>query len=520
MKQKILLATLLTIPAIAMAGVNPQNGNFFITYQDITQQSGDHDLNLTRTYNSQATELGWFGSGWGSPFETRLIAMPDGSVAVQENGTGQINFYRAKDKADIQKAVMRIVEAANQRDKLSPEATDALRKKLADDEELRVRKVLQYGLHADLPANTVLRSNDCPAAELVRLADSYKRVTCDKSNDYFDLQGRLIRREESNGYSVRVSYEGQRPASNKDSLGQSLDFKWTPAGLLTDASNSKDHTIYTQDKNNDLVKSNDVNGNSYNYDYDNNHNLTRIGYVDDTSMRIEYTSSANGIVQSVTQRFGDKMVYEYRSDPSDARHTWTKITAIAASGEQSSRELEYQGRTTETGAAQLARLAVSNDRGRLETIYDDKGRVIRKANNAGGVTQYVYHPQSDKLIMVWNNDLKTEFHYDKQGNLIRAEDSNGRVIDLDYRDTPQIQRMVDVNRADKTRRELTFKYNAAGKPTEIALVGTGKITVDYDDKGEISKVNSSQGAKMALQVTQAFQNLLSVVKVAGARIDM
>lgn len=508
---------LLAVPTIAMAGVNPQNGDFYITYRDIALKSGDRELNLERTYNSLAPELGWFGSGWGSPFETRLIAMPDGSAAVKEHGTGQINYYRAKEKADIQGGVTRIVEAATQRDKLSPEAAAALRQKLAGEEELRVRKVLQYGLQTDLPANAVLRSNLCSATALTRVADSYKRITCDQSNEYFDLQGRLIRREESDGYSVSINYEGNRPASIKDTLGQSMNLKWTPTGLLADATSGREHTIYTHDKNNNLILSNDVNTISYEYDYDLEHNLTRIGYVDKTSMRIEYLPSANGVVRAVTQRFGDKTVYEYRSDPKDARHTWTKVTAISAAGQESSKEFEYRNRTTETGAEQLSSFAVGNDRNRVETIYDDKGRVIRKANGTGGMAEYVYHPKSGKLILVLNKDLKTAFHYDAQDNLVRAENSKGQVIDLDYRDTPQIQRMIEVNRTDKTRRELTFKYNTAGKPTEIVLVGTGKIAVDYDDKGEISKVSSSQGAKMALQVTQAFQNLLSVVAVAGAR---
>ena len=71
---------------------------------------------------------------------------------------------------------------------------------------------------------------------------------------------------------------------------------------------------------------------------------------------------------------------------------------------------------------------------------------------------------------------------------------------------------------DRTRRELKFKYNGAGRPTEITLVGIGKINVEYDEKGEITNVDSAQGAQMALQIRQAFQTLLNVVSVAGAKI--
>lgn len=520
MKSRILSALLLAVPLAATAGVNPQNGNFFISYKDIAQESGGRELNLVRTYNSQAIELGWFGSGWGSPFETRLIAMPDGSAAVQEHGTGEIKYYRAKEKADIQRGVARIVEAATQAGRLSPEAAAALRSRLVGDEDLRVRRVLQYGLQADLPVNSVRRSDNCTAGALTRIADSYKRTTCDRVNEYFDLQGRLVRREESGGYSVRIDYEGKRPGSIKDTLGQGVSLKWTPAGLLAEASNGKDRVTYAYDKNDNLISSDHASGLRYVFEYDGNHNMTRIGYVDNVSMRIVYSSETNGVVGSVTERSGDRTVYEYRSDPKDAGHTWTKITAISVTGQQSSREFEYRRMTSETGAALLASLAVSDQRNRVETAYDGKGRIIRRTDAAGSVSEYIYHPRNDKLILVLSKDLDTQFHYDAQGNLTHVENSKGRVIDLDYRNTSRIQRVVEVDRAAKTRRELAFKYNADGRPSEITLVGSGRITVEYDHKGDIKKTSSTQGAAMALQVTRAFQNLLSVVRVAGAQFEM
>lgn len=148
-------------------------------------------------------------------------------------------------------------------------------------------------------------------------------------------------------------------------------------------------------------------------------------------------------------------------------------------------------------------------------MYDGQGRVIRKANDTGGVSEYTYHPQSGKLIRFVNNGRKTEFRYDERGNLIRAESDNGQMVELDYANTQQIRHMVDVNPNENTRRELIFNYNAAGRPVEITLVGTGKIVIEYDEKGEISKVDSNGDIKIALKVMQAFQNLLSLVKVAG-----
>jgi YD repeat-containing protein len=79
--------------------------------------------------------------------------------------------------------------------------------------------------------------------------------------------------------------------------------------------------------------------------------------------------------------------------------------------------------------------------------------------------------------------------------------------------------MIDQETA-KPKRILAFKYNALGKPVEIEMEQVGKINVAYDNYGEIKKVESSAGHKMALQVTQAFQNLLSIVKPAGVNLNM
>ena len=79
--------------------------------------------------------------------------------------------------------------------------------------------------------------------------------------------------------------------------------------------------------------------------------------------------------------------------------------------------------------------------------------------------------------------------------------------------------MIDKGKKNK-KRTLSFKYNSLGKPVEIAMEKVGKIHVAYDNYGEIKKVESKAGHKMALQVTQAFQSLLSIVKPAGVNLNM
>ncbi len=87
------LTLLLFIPLSLFAGVNLKNGNYYVTYTDLIATGGGHDLMVQRTYNSKSIDMGWFGFGWGSDFETYLVVSPDGSVTIHENGTGAANRF-------------------------------------------------------------------------------------------------------------------------------------------------------------------------------------------------------------------------------------------------------------------------------------------------------------------------------------------------------------------------------------------------------------------------------------------
>ena len=521
MNKKIFLTASLLAPLAATAGVRIQNGDFYITYQDITLEAGSHELALSRTYNSLASQIGWFGAGWGSPFETRLIAMPDGTAAVYENGNGGINYYRPAGKVDVAAGVEQILQAVVQRDHLGPEAAASLRGKLAADEELRMRKVQDYGMQVELAAGSELPSDQCMGARLARVADGYKRKNCYSGDDYFNLQGRMIRHEEADGYQIRASYAGAHPETISDSAGNMLKLTWTSAGRLQEATtNGKHHLIYSYSDKNELTKSNDVNGNQYLYDYDSNQNLTRITYIDHSTMRIEYVSPESGRVSSVTNRQGEQVRYEYRSDPADPQHTWTRVTTVSGTGQQLVSNYEFRNERTETGEEKTRPVAISSNNDHRTTAYDNKGRVVRKVSASGAVTEFVYHPRSDKLILVVSKGLTTSFHYDENGQLTSAQNSVGQRIDLDYGATGSIQRMVETSSREKVRRELHFKYDNNEKPVEISLTGVGKIVVEYDEKGEIRHISSNQNQDIALQVTAVFKNLLEVVRVAGVRFSM
>ncbi|GAA5185497.1 hypothetical protein GCM10025771_41470 [Niveibacterium umoris] len=125
--------------------------------------------------------------------------------------------------------------------------------------------------------------------------------------------------------------------------------------------------------------------------------------------------------------------------------------------------------------------------------------------------ELITHPDNGKALLVREGSVLTQFHYDAHGELTEVSNSEGAHFQLDYDGKKQIRtlRMLSDGRPAQLMR---FDYNRSGKPVRIELVGVGLIRVRYDASGEIASVDSPQGARMALQITQTFQSLLSVTR--------
>lgn len=515
MRFRVIFAALLILPAMAMACVDTIHGNFCRHDKDITQTSWDHELNLTRVYNSKSSELGWFGYGWGTPFETRLIVMPDDSAVVQDPATRKTDHYGYKDAASLQAGVEKIIAVAIEREQLDSDAAAALRKQLTSNEELRRASVLKYGIQSQLPLKAKIHSSDCAKAVVKRIAEGYQRITCEGGIDYFDLAGRLIRQEDKD-YKLTIHYAGDRPDRIEDSLGQKIYLKWTATGRISEARTDKDTSVanYLYDENDSLVLTKDAKGGDTRYTYDANHRMTRVDDADNSHMDMRYEET--GRIAAVTDTGGSSVAYVYRHDPDNpALHYWTTATTSSADSNIPVREAEYLLTRDASGVERLVRVIKTSGRDREDIILDEEGRIERVQKSDGSFSEFSYHPTLGKVTVVSTHEGRTEFGYDQAGNLIRVKDQEGHLIVLGYDSHNRIIRMMEADKAGRVRRELAFRYNAHDKPIKISLRGKGEIRVAYDQKGEISSVKSRQGAAMALEVTQAFQALLALVKVGG-----
>lgn len=536
------LLVLLMFSLASIAGVNLKNGNFYITYTDIIVPGGGNDLVIERTYNSKSPGKGWFGYGWGSDYETYLVVSADGSVTVHENGSGAKTRFTPREAVNPKAAAEKIVDAMRKKTTLSSNVATTLVQKLTNDAELRQAYAKKFSVTSNLAVGTELYSNVRGLQKIVKTAKGYIRKYNDGKENHFNTDGKLTLVKDKNGYIVNLDYTKDGTLKSiKDSMAKQIFLKWYPNGLVKSVeSGAGKKTVYTYDTNYNLVEANDISGNNFKYSYDGNHNMTAITYKDGSKQEITYEKKTQ-FVSELKKRTGEVVKYSYESDPKNPDfHYWTLVAKKSPTKKEVVNRYEYEikkkpdgshytyriltvinGLKTETIYTECCSLPQQIKRGNHVTNFEYKdGLLTKKSSSRGDFVELEYHKKFKKITKVVNARGWTEFDYDKKGNLKKANNSKGMSVVLLYDSKGRISKMMDYNKKTKQKRALEFAYNAQGKPVEITMNKVGKINVKYDNYGEILKVESKAGHKMALQVTQAFQSLLAIVKPAGVNLNM
>ena len=542
------------ISATLFAGVNLKNGNFYISYTDIIVPGDGPDLEVTRTYNSKSTHVGWFGFGWGSPYETYLTTDLDGAVTIHENGAGALTRFTPKGrlvKKSARKAAKQILAAMREKSPMSKRAAKKLLNDLIHSSELRRGHARRFGVKTALPKGTVLYSSTRGIQTVHVLENGYQRKYSDGKIEYFDKEGRLIRiYDKKKNYTLFFNYRGKRLLSLKDSLGKQLFFNWYASGRVKSISSGKGKKAqykYAQDS---LIESLDIALNRFQYGYDDNHNLISIKYSDKSQMKISYTNKTQ-FVKEIIDRKGRKFEYSYGAHSKNPKlNYWTTVTRSGASGKKRMSRYDYEikirpdgsrythrtlvkqnGVTTETTYSQCCSLPLKIKRGKEVTTfeYTSKGLLKKKVSTRGERVELEYHKKFNKVTKVSNPKGWTQFEYDSRGYLAKAWNSKGERVALVQNFKGQVTKMIYKKRATKSlasknkfeeKKVIHFSYNSLGKPVEIVIERLGTVNIAYDNNGEVKKVESKKGPKMALHLTQTFQALFSIVKPAGVSLNI
>lgn len=550
-------ALITALNLIAFANVSLKNGNFFIGYTDVVYPGG-FEPKLERVYNSKSNYYGMFGWGWGCDLEVYLEMSGDGSIVVHEYGGGAQNWFRPAHSNDsqIKALIEKIIAAAQETDTIKTATEiEIYRRKLLDDEGFRLSELNKYrgkGLIAEqsIPVGTVLFSNKFSYQYIKKIRDGYIRQFDNGRVETFNDKGSIVRVADKNGNYIIFGYDAKgRYNRVTDNLGRQMLLSFNDRGLLEKlTANDGRTTEYRYNDKNQLIYSKDVDSNIYEYDYDRRHNMTRILYTDKTTMEMTYYGvDKKEHIRTVKERDGTLTLYTYENKQPEPQVSYLGIgVKVSASdgGVISESKYEYFVKRKENGAEWTQRMITTLDGDKTDTeyteiglplvirrngeetrfTYDPKGHVTRK-ETPWEITEMQYNDVVGKVSYVSktsksdaNRKSWSKFSYSPEGNLLYAENSDGMKITLLYDEIGRISSMkTNENKA------IEFEYNKNSKPIVIRLKiddkPFGEITVKYTASGEIEKVDSTAGRKIALEVTSAFQHLLDIIRPAGVNLS-
>jgi YD repeat-containing protein len=481
---------------------------------------------------------------------------------VHEYGGGAENRFSpvAFNGAELDKAVDSIAGTAQKVGAVAgADQIAAYKRKLKGDAGFRndewQKFLAQNKIEArKLPDGAKLTSNRFSYQFITKVKDGYVRTFDNGKTERFDNGGKLRKIEDKNNNHITLEYgKDGKLAKLFDNFNRKMFFTFNTQGLLEaiEGENGK-KAAYKYNAMGELVQSKDVDGNVYVYHYGDGkkgdggrrHNMVGIDYTDKTAMLIEYYGrDKQESVKLVKDRDGTSTHYAYETNPADKNNYWVSTSVKGADGKEiSTSKYEYTIKRKADGEEWTYKLVTTLDGDRTETTYNEccgmplriahggeetlfeydiKGHVTKKTTPSE-VTLLTYDPKVSKVSEVKRFSKAnpksvtwSKFTYDDKGNLTFAKNSEGKGVQLFYeKGTGRIGSLVDQN-----RRRINFKYDQNSKPVEITDPAVGTITVSYTNSGEIKKVESTAGRKIALQVTSAFQNLLDIIRPAGVSLN-
>ena len=332
---------------------------------------------------------------------------------------------------------------------------------------------------------------------LTKLVDGAGRKVTFAWNRFGKLQ---TRSDELGGvYTYRYTRFGEL-TSVEDALGQVLSYKYDEAGRVNaviDAEGNKTSYTHTREK---LIVTN-PNGGQNSYEFDEARRIRTETLPNGKKLKYDYNNL--GLLKSLTDPTGEVAKFAYDNlgrlirmgdKDSSYRLAWTANDRPASlTDEALGLQIDYEYDVFGSRSAMVlpfGKISYSYDkRGRLETLTDTDGKLIRFEYTKGDRRAAIHYP----------NGVKTRFGYDDQDRLesIVTKDKAGKVVSsriYKYAATGRMASMTDesgtverydydlrgrlvgIRRGENAER---FKYDAVGNRTAQVV---GDRTVDYEIK--------------------------------------
>ncbi len=251
---------------------------------------------------------------------------------------------------------------------------------------------------------------------------------------------------------------------------------------------------YAYDGNGNIIEKNTMAGGKYVYTYDYQNRLTAMtaptggtrsweydvmgrvtALTDENGNRTEYEYSPNGNLISVRDAMGNVAYYDY--------DTMGHLTAIIRADD----ETGVKQKTTYLYDLMGLPSVVTDALGYEEYYqYNLNGKMIRKTDRDGYVTDYGYTPTGEIGHIDYADGKSVRYEYDALRHLAKVQDWNGEIrIENDA-----MGRALHVT--DSDGKEVFYTYGTMGERTSITYPDGMKVCYEYDELTRLSALNQGE----------------------------
>lgn len=538
--------------------VDMKNANFSDYWVDFSLAGSGYDLKIDRKYSSRSLFSGIFGFGWCSTIENHLDITLEGNLVLQDcDGGLNVSYYPANYNTQlINDSVDKIIVLLKRKDSEKPKSHfEDLRDRLRQDHKLRTQLAAEVGFKITPTKNTVFLANGKDVDRITFDGESYVRTMPDGVVQKFDTKGSLVTMTDRAKNWIRISYTNNLPSQIIDNQNRKFTFSYTPEGKVKQIFAPSNSSMTYKFSGEDLVGVTNAWKNSYVYDYDQGHNLSKISYPDGTYKAISYIESKDWVKQ-FRDRDGCLESFEFTMSPSDPKNHYWSTASKNCKGKvvtKSRYEFWYQSRPDRE--KYLSRVVTERNNDIVDISYhQDFAKPIAIRHNASVITLQYYPnglvksktvsgPEAqtadqEKYTISFDYDSanritetntesfakggksthkkKTVYKYDVAGRLVSAKNSDGQYVDIKYNSLGLISEI-----SDQAKKEIAIEYDQKTmRPSTIIRPSVGSISLTYDAKGEIAKIKNKGGPTVTAQVRTTYNNFVDIVGPVTSELNL
>lgn len=582
MKFLILMLSFLVFTEPALALVNMRNGSYTESWIDFIEPSSGIEMKIERVYSSRSLFDGLFGFGWCSAFETRLDITSDGILNLVECGGGlEIAFFPSNfDTKSAKDTIDAIVADYQKKRRMNSSEVANFRAQLTENPKMRftyaniingekcppTKDQCLIDIKKIKTTGNVFLSKAKGMEKIIFNGHFYERRKFNGDIERFNYKGQLTYRSNNSGNFIKLKYSGKKIQEISDNNGRRLTFTYNRNGQLEKISNGRGLNAYYRFKGDDLVSMKNMWGKTYEYQYDNFHNMIGVDFPDNTKLTMRY-DNARDWIRTYTNRKGCTESYAFSYDKDQPNHYISSFNRFCGKGTRFFGQYEFFYQQYPFSKENYLHRAIESYKIKVPSEKTTKDVVFEKYLGRPLVIQEVtpesnlvrtYNYLSNGLVNLRETRLrqvrgqhvnweKVFFKYDSSNSRIlktTQKDLNGngqvtstQVRNYIYNDRGQLRQATD-----GSKRYVQLKHHKEGplaqlknerksqidlgyqvgieKPTVISDPTLGKVAVTYDSSGEVESVKSKGKRNVATSVVEKFIEMIKFLGPMGEHLKL